>query len=128
MESRIMQIERKTDQNNIEKAWIGKMEFSKTGRTIYFNSKSFKRSKAGGISANHYDLETGDEYWLSGVKKNGQDRHWAGGGRIIIDRKIVEAYLELVDFDILDENAFELVDIVPTDNHKFAELENEKIK
>jgi hypothetical protein len=26
------------------------------------------------IAANHYDLETGEEYWVSGIKKNGPAR------------------------------------------------------
>lgn len=123
-----MYIEHKTDQSDRGQAWIGKVEFSKTGQMVYFNGKSFKRLKTGGISGNHYDLESGDEYWISGVKKNGQDRHWAGGGRIMIDRNIIEEYLNLVDFDILDENNFELVDILQTNKQKFSEIENEKLK
>ena len=123
-----MYIEHKTDQGDRGQAWIGKVEFSKTGQTVYFNGKSFKRLKAGGISGHHYDLESGDEYWISGVKKNGQDRLRAGGGRIRIDRNIIEEYLNLVDFDILDENNFKLVDILSTDKQKFSEIENEKLK
>jgi len=78
-----------------------------------------------GIAGNYFDIETGDEYWISGIKKNGQDRHWAGGGRIMIDREIVDDYLEIVDFNILDKNNFELVDIIPTDKKKFVEFENQ---
>ena len=79
-------------------------------------------------SWNYYDLESGDEYWVSGIKKNGTDRHWAGGGKIMIDRNVVDLYISLVDFNVLDKNRFELVDILPTDKQKFAELENQKIK
>ena len=77
--------------------------------------------------SNYYDLENREAYWVSGIKKNGQDRHWAGGGKIMIDRKIVDEYLKIVDFEILDENNFELVDISPTDKKKFSELENQKL-
>ena len=108
-------------------AWIGMAEFSKSGRTVYFNGKALKSSNAQGIAGNYYDLENGDEYWISGIKKNGTDRHWAGGGKIMIDRKVVELYLSQVDFDKLDRNQFELVDIKPTDKQKFSELENEKM-
>ena len=128
MKRRIMYIEQKTNQNNRGQAWIGKVEFSKSGQTVYFNGKAFKRLKSGGASGNHYDLESGDEYWISGVKRNGLDRHWAGGGRIMIDLSIVQEYLNLVDFDIVHENNFELVDILPTDKQKFSEIENEKLK
>ncbi|WP_299715122.1 hypothetical protein [uncultured Tenacibaculum sp.] len=131
MKNRIMYIEHKTDQSNRGGAWIGKVEFSKSGKTVYFNGKAFKNTSgyayAYSDSSNYYDLETKDGYWISGVKKSGQDRHWAGSGKIMIDRQIVDKYLELVDFDILDENNFELIDIVPTDKQKFSELENEKI-
>jgi hypothetical protein len=51
-------------------------------------------------------------------KKNGTDRHWAGGGKIMIDRNVVDQYLSLVDFNILDINRFELTDIIATDNQK----------
>ncbi len=106
MQPRIMYIEHKTNQNDKGEAWIGKAEFSKTGQTVYFNNQAFKKLKSGGISGNHYDLETGDEYWISGVKKNGYDRHWAGSGKIKIDKKIIDEYLSMVDFEIIDELNF----------------------
>ena len=101
-------------------------EFSKTGRTVYFNGKALKNLNVCGISGNYYDIENGDEYWISGVKKNGSDRHWAGGGKIMIDRNVVDIYLDQVDFNALDKNQFELTDIKPTDKQKFSALENEK--
>ena len=45
----------------------------------------------------------------------------------MIDRSVVDLYLSLVDFSLLDKNRFELVDILPTDKQKFAELENQKL-
>ena len=45
----------------------------------------------------------------------------------MIDRKVVNLYLSQVDFDKLDKNRFELIDIKPTDKQKFLELENEKM-
>lgn len=51
------------------------------------------RSKEGGeFGANYYDVETGDEHWLSGVKKNRQDRHWAGSGPVGIDDDARDEY------------------------------------
>ena len=41
--------------------------------------------QGGGASGNYYDMETGDEYWVSGPKSNGRDRHWAGSGPVEID-------------------------------------------
>jgi hypothetical protein len=77
--------------------------------------------------SNYYDLENREAYWISGLKRNGQDRHWAGGGKVMIDRSIAQEYLSKVDFDILDSHSYELVDIKPTDKSKFVEMENERI-
>jgi hypothetical protein len=127
-----MYIEHKTEQNDRGSAWIGKVEFSKSGQTVYFNGCAYKKTTGTAYaysgSSNYYDLESREEYWISGIKKNGQDRHWAGGGKIMIDRKVADEYLELVKFDILDEKHFEIVDILPTYKQKFAEMENEKIE
>ncbi|WP_185208406.1 hypothetical protein [Chryseobacterium sp. C3] len=61
------------------------------------------------------------------MKKNGQDRHQFGDGKIMIDRKSVPEYLKLVDFTILDENTFTLIDFAKTDKQRFNEIENEEI-
>lgn len=127
MNEEIKYIELKTGFNDNGPAWIGKVQFSKSGRTIYFNGKAFKSLHGQGSYANYYDLETEDEYWISGVKKNGQDRHWDGGGQIMIDRLVISDYLKLTNFDSLNKSTFKPVDIPPTDKSKFAEIENEKI-
>jgi hypothetical protein len=90
-------------------AWIGLASFSKTGTTVYFDGKAFKRGQ--GISGNHYDIETGDEYWISGIKKDMTDRHWAGGGLIHIERRILDEYLLLIDKQNLDPNKYSIVDV-----------------
>jgi len=124
MQAKIMFIEHKTNQDDKGEAWIGKVEFSKTGQTIYFNNQAFKKLKSGGIYGNHYNLETGDEYWISGVKKNGHDRHWAGSGKVKIDKEIIEEYLALVNVETLDETNFEVVNIPKTDKSRFNIIEN----
>ncbi|WP_339756815.1 hypothetical protein [Algoriphagus aquimarinus] len=121
MNSEIKYIELKTGYSDDGPAWIGRVDFSKSGKTMYFNGQAFKGSGHGSCN----DLESGDEYWISGVKRNGQDRHYAGGGIIMIDSEIVDEYLKIVDFNILDKKYFEPVDILPTDKKKFAEIENE---
>ncbi|GAA4282283.1 hypothetical protein GCM10022260_27060 [Gaetbulibacter aestuarii] len=127
MKPELRYIELKSGFENTGPAWIGMAEFSKSGRTVYFNGRALKNSKAQGITGNYYDIENGDEYWISGIKKNGTDRHWVGGGKIMIDRNVVDLYLSKVNFDILDKNRFVLTDIKPTDKQKFEELENEKM-
>lgn len=126
MEKRIMFIEHKTNKNHKGDAWIGLVNFSKSGQTIYFNEMAFKKIKKGGIWGNYCEIESGDEYWISGIKKNGFDRHWAGSGKIKIEKKIIPQYLNLVDFDEIDEANFEIVEIQSSDITKFHKIENSK--
>ena len=78
----IRYIELKTGYNDNGPAWIGKVKESKSGKTIYFNDHAFQ--KYHGAFSNYIDIETGDEYWISRVKKNGEDRYWAGSDKITI--------------------------------------------
>lgn len=127
MQSKIMYIENKSKGHH-GLAWIGFVEFSKSGQTVYFDGKALKKLKNPGISGNHFDIETGEEYWVSGVKKNGQNRHWCGGGKIIIDKNCIEEYLKLVDFNTIDEKNFTTIEFIKTDKSKFNELENLEIE
>lgn len=56
-------------------ARIGRVSFSKSGRTLYYAGKEFQSLRGRGISGNYEELETGEEYWISGCKKDGSDRH-----------------------------------------------------
>jgi len=92
--SRIMYIELKTGDghNDRSDANIGRVTFSKSGKTLYYRGLKFQSLKGSGICANFCEIESGDEYWISGCKKNGQDRHWAGGGPVEIDEDVREEY------------------------------------
>lgn len=83
-----MYIEQKTDGkeflNHQGPAVIAEIEFSKSGKTIYYRGKSFYRIGSG-LYGNYLCEETGDEYWISGVKKRGSNRHWAGSGPVEIE-------------------------------------------
>ena len=106
----IRYIELKSGYSDNGPAWIGCVKASRTGRTVYFNDHAFRRCK--GVSGNFVDVETGEEYWISGVKKDGTDRHWAGSGKIVIDRKVVAEYLALINADALDPSRFIVEDMV----------------
>ena len=88
--TRIMYIERASSTNHDDSARIGRVSFSKTGRTVYYRGKSLRKSA--GVIGNHIDVDNGEEYWVSGPKKNGQDRHWAGKGVVNIDADVVDEY------------------------------------
>jgi hypothetical protein len=70
--TRIMYIERKAESLN-GPARIGRVTFSKTGRTVEYRGRHFQKTKRG-YKFNHFDVETGDEYWISGPRRDGQDR------------------------------------------------------
>ena len=88
METRIMFIENKGGGDISGDSRIGRVSFSKSGRTIYYKGKTFKPIK--GFKSNYYEIETKEEYWISGCKKNGEDRLYAG--HTIIDEDVVEEY------------------------------------
>jgi len=94
MKPRIMYIENKSCDGHNDRGFasIGRVTFSKSGKTIHYQGLKFKSLKGSGICGNFFEIETGDEYWISGCKKNGQDRHWAGGGPVKIDADVREEY------------------------------------
>ena len=117
-------IELKTGYNDNGPAWIGRVKLSRSGQTVYFNGKAFKRVSSG----TYIDLETRESYWISGVKKRGTNRHWAGSGRITIEARVVAEYLALTGESELDRSRFVVSDsIVETDPAKFYQLENETL-
>lgn len=91
MKTRIMYIEEKSGENNlIGIARIGRVKFSKTGKSIHYQGKTFARFS--GFKANYFDTETGDAYWISGCKKDGSDRLYGERLPILIDEDAKEEY------------------------------------
>ena len=109
MINNLMYIELKTGYSDDGPAWIGYVKTSKSKKTIYFNDHAFQKS-IGGYS-NYIDIENGDEYWISGLKRRESNRHWAGHGKISIDRRAVREYLELIGEKELPMNLFDIIDI-----------------
>jgi hypothetical protein len=71
-------------------ARIGRVEFSKSGKSLYYRGKRFQTLAGSGFKANYFDAATGEEYWISGCKKDGTDRLYAG--TIEIDEDVAEEY------------------------------------
>jgi len=84
-----MYIENKTNALNA-RGRIGRVGFSKTGKSLYYGGKTFQSLK-GGYKANYFEVESGDEYWISGPKKTGEDRLYHTPG-IDIDEDVREEY------------------------------------
>ncbi len=92
---RVMYVENKSGDIDGVAARIGWVEFSKTGYTVYYRGRVLQRAKGGGISGNHFDTETGEEYWISGIKKRGSNAHWAEPVRVEVDEDAREEYARL---------------------------------
>jgi hypothetical protein len=73
-------------------ARIGRVSFSKTGKTIYYQGKTFKSLKGAGFKSNYFEVESGEPYWISGPKRNGQDTLYASSIPIPIDENVRENY------------------------------------
>jgi hypothetical protein len=69
---RLMYIEYKGD-GIVGPARIGWVTFSKSGQSIDYCGRRFGRIKGGGFKSNYREVESGDEYWISGCKKDGSD-------------------------------------------------------
>ena len=89
MKPRIMYIECKADGLN-GPARIGRVTFSKTGTTIYYKGKSFRRVT--GYKYNHIDEETHERYWISGPRKDGADRLYASSLPVEVDEDVRDEY------------------------------------
>ncbi len=90
-QSRIMYIERKAG-GLTGSARIGRVTFSKTGRTLYYAGKRFQSLRGSGFKANHFEVESGEEYWISGPRRDGADRLYGERTPVEIDEDAREEY------------------------------------
>ena len=71
-------------------AIIGRVVFSKTGKSIHYKGRTFTRLSRKGFKANYYDAETLEHYWISGCKKDGTDALYST--MVQIDEDVREEY------------------------------------
>ena len=110
-------------------AWIARVRLSRSGRALYFGRKLLKRGRGGLVAGNYFDSESGDEYWVSGVKKDGHDRHSAGSGKVSIEAGALGEYLRIVGRTKLDHSTHDVVpDLTPPDPSATHTQENEKLE
>ena len=88
---RIMYIEYKGDGLH-GSARIGRVTFSRTGATLHYGGKSFARLGGRGFKANYSDTESGEEYWISGPRRDGTDRLYKSDWPVEIDEDVREEY------------------------------------
>ena len=73
-------------------ARIGRVTFSRTGATLHYGGKSFGRLGGTGFKANYYCVETGEQYWISGPRRDGTDRLYKSDWPVEIDEDVREEY------------------------------------
>lgn len=90
--TRIMYIESKSGTLN-GAARIGRVSFSKTGKSLTYAGRTFQSLKGRGFKANYFDVETGEEFWISGPRKDGQDRLYPESTQPVeVDADVAEEY------------------------------------
>ena len=88
--------------------------------------KGQRRAADGG---NYVDMETGEFFWVSGVKKNGEDRHWAGSGKVLVEAAALSEYLKWIGAKALDGSRCKVTNTIrQTDIERLSKLANSEGK
>lgn len=93
--SRIMYIESKSEGLEGD-AVIGRVYFSKSGKTLYYKGLRFQSLKGAGFKANYFETESGDFYWISGPRKDQNDRLYGGNQGVLVDDDVRDEYEVLI--------------------------------
>jgi hypothetical protein len=78
---RVMWIEYKGD-GLVGPARIGWVHVQQKGKRLDYRDQSFRTLGGRGFKANYYDVATGDEYWISGCRRDGRDALYATDAEI----------------------------------------------
>jgi hypothetical protein len=89
--SRIMYVEDKS--SGLQgPARIGRVYLSKTGKTLYYRGRRFRSLKGAGFKANYFDVQTGEHFWISGPRKDQDDRLYGGNKGVEVDDDVHTEY------------------------------------
>jgi hypothetical protein len=84
-----------------------------------------KGQRRGASGGNYADMATGESFWVSGVKKKGQDRHRAGFGKVLIEAAALSEYLNTINAKTLDTSRCEITkSIIETNIEELSRLAN----
>jgi hypothetical protein len=87
---RVMFVQLKTGYDiDIGPAWISWVRFTRSWQTAYWHGKTLRRRPA--FDANFYDIQTGEEYWLSGPHRDQADTRYSNI-RAQVDADVREVY------------------------------------
>jgi len=71
-------------------ARIGWVEVKERGKKLIYRGQSFRSLRGRGFKSNYYDTETGEEYWISGCRKDGRDALY--NTEVEVDEDALEEY------------------------------------
>lgn len=90
-----MFVQLKTGHNtDMGPAWVSWVRFTRTWKTAYWHDRTLRR--AGGMfDANFYDVDTDEEYWLSGPRRDRGDTRYSNVRPQVDDdvREVYQAFL-----------------------------------
>jgi len=86
---RVMWIERKLGEL-AGPATIGWVKISAKGKRLDYQGKVFRTLNGQGFKANYFDEETGEDYWISGCRKDGADALY--NTDVEVDQDALEEY------------------------------------
>ncbi len=69
---------------------IVRVEFSKSGKTIYYDGRTLAETKGVPLKANYFDEDSLEDFWVSSPKRDGNDSLFAA--IIEIDADVREEY------------------------------------
>jgi hypothetical protein len=73
-------------------ARIGRVYFSKSGKTLYYRGLRFQSLKGNGFKANYFEVESLDHYWITGPRKDQDNRLYGGNRGVKIDEDVKDEY------------------------------------
>ncbi|HEX6056541.1 MAG TPA: hypothetical protein VFY98_12080 [Intrasporangium sp.] len=96
MPRRVMFVQLKTGHNTDKgPAWISTVHFNRSWKTASWHGKTLRRWP-GMFDANFYDVETNQEYWISGPHRDQRDTRYSSI-RPTIDDDARDAYAAFLD-------------------------------
>lgn len=87
---RVMWIEHKVGDGLAGPARIGWVKVSDNGKRLDYGGRTFRTLRGRGFKSNYYEIETNDEYWISGCRKDGRDALY--NTSVEIDEEALEEY------------------------------------
>ena len=92
---RIMYVENKNGTIDGVAGRVGWVTSSRTGQTVYYRDLTLTKAKGGGIRGNFLNRVSGEEYWVSGIKRRGTNAHHAEPVAIEVDADALAGYRAL---------------------------------